>query len=231
MWALNLDGTLKPNGGISLYSYTTEPTGIAFDPATGNLYITDDDVFKVNVTNVANPSVKLASFATKPLGGDDPEEISVNPVSGHLYIANGSDIAHPMIIETDSSGTQVIRDIPLPAVIKDPEALYYDVAHDVFFVGIENGKHIWMVDHDGNILNDIDIFANYRNPANNGSVNLKGLTLAPSSDPNDDPSVLSLYAADFGQPHVNDGRLFEISNPFFQNVTATGLHVSDFIVA
>jgi len=88
-----------------------------------------------------------------------------------------------------------------------------------------------MVDHDGNILNDIDIFANYRNPANNGSVNLKGLTLAPSSDPNDDPSVLSLYAADFGQPHVNDGRLFEISNPFFQNVTATGLHVSDFIVA
>jgi len=110
MWALNLDGTLKPNGGISLYSYTTEPTGIAFDPATGNLYITDDDVFKVNVTNVANPSVKLASFATKPLGGDDPEEISVNPVSGHLYIANGSDIAHPMIIETDSSGTQVIRD-------------------------------------------------------------------------------------------------------------------------
>jgi hypothetical protein len=42
-----------------------------------------------------------------------------------------------------------------------------------------------MVDHNGNILNDINIFANYRNPVNNGSVNLKGLTLAPSSDPND----------------------------------------------
>jgi len=43
------------------------------------------------------------------------------------------------------------------------------------------------------------------------------MTIAPSSDPNDDPSVMSLYAADFGQSHVNDGRLFEISNPFFWN--------------
>ena len=77
-----------------------------------------------------------------------------------------------------------------------------------------------MVDHNGNILNDINIFANYRNPANNGSVNLKGLTIAPSSDPSDDPSVLSLYAADFGISHVNDGRLFEISNPFFWNHAA-----------
>jgi hypothetical protein len=108
----------------------------------------------------------------------------------------------------------------LPSVIKDPEAVVYDAAHDVFFVGIENGHEIWMVDHNGNILNDINIFANYRNPVNNGSVNLKGLTLAPSSDPNDDPSVLSLYAADFGVSHVNDGRLFEISNPFYFNHTA-----------
>ena len=217
MWALNLDGTLKPNGAISLYGYTTEPTGIAFDPATGKIYVTDDDTFKVYVTNVANPSVKLAEFATKPLGGDDPEDVSFNPVNGHLYIANGSDSAHPKIIEIDSSGTQVIRNIPLPAVIKDPEAVFYDVAHDVFFVGIENGHDIWMVDHNGNILNDINIFANYRNPVNNGSVNLKGLTLAPSSDPNDDPSVLSLYATDYGVSHINDGRLFEISNPFFWN--------------
>jgi Calx-beta domain len=217
MWALNLDGTLKPNGATSLYAYTTEPTGIAFDPATGKMYITDDDIFKVNVTNVANPSVLLAQFATKPLGGDDPEDISFNPVNGHLYIANGADIAHPKIIEIDSSGTQVIRNIPLPAVIKDPEAVYYDVAHDVFFVGIENGHDIWMVDHNGNLLNDINIFANYRNPVNNGSVNLKGLTIAPSSDPHDDPSVMSLYAADFGVSHVNDGRLFEISNPFYWN--------------
>jgi len=227
MWALNLDGTLKPNGAISLYGYTTEPTGIAFDPATGKMYITDDDIFTVSVTNAANPSVKLAQFATKPLGGDDPEEVAFNPINGHLYIANGSDIAHPKIIEIDSSGTQVFRNIPLPTVIKDPEAVVYDVAHDVFFVGIENGHEIWMVDHNGNILNDINIFANYRNPVNNGSVNLKGLTLAPSSDPNDDPSVLSLYAADFGVSHVNDGRLFEISNPFFWSHAAPAVLTSN----
>jgi large repetitive protein len=32
--------------------------------------------------------------------------------------------------------------------------------------------------------------------------------------------VLSLYAADFGVSHVNDGRLFEISNPFYFNHAA-----------
>ncbi len=228
MWALNLDGTLKPNGAISLYGYTTEPTGVAFDAATGKMYITDDDVFTVSVTNVANPSVKTAQFATKPLGGDDPEDVSFNPVNGHLYIANGADIAHPKIIEIDSSGTQVIRNIPLPAVIKDPEAVYYDVAHDVFFVGIENGHEIWMVDHNGNLLNDINIFANYRNPVNNGSVNLKGVTIAPSSDPNDDPSVVSLYIADFGVSHVNDGRLFEVSNPFYWNHPAPVISTNNF---
>jgi hypothetical protein len=229
MWALNLDGTLKPNGAISLYGYTTEPTGIAIDAATGKAYITDDDIFKVNVINLSNPSVALAQFATKPLGGDDPEDVSFNPVNGHLYVANGSDIAHPQIIEMDSSGTQVIRNILLPAVITDPEAVVYDVAHDVFFVGIENGKDIWMVDHNGNMLNDINIFSNYRNPANGGSVNLKGLTLAPSSDPNDDPSVLSLYAADFGISHVNDGRLFEISNPFTWNHAAPVIATNNLI--
>jgi DNA-binding beta-propeller fold protein YncE len=230
MWALNLDGTLKPNGSFSLYGYTTEPTGIAFDPSTGKMYVSDDDVFTVSVANLADPSVKLAQFATTPLGGDDPEDISFNPVNGHLYIANGADIAHPMIIEIDSSGTQVIRTIPVPSVIKDPEAVYYDAAHDVFFVGIENGHDIWMLDHNGNMLNDINIFANYRNPVNNGSVNLKGLTIAPSSDPNDDPSVMSLYATDYGVPHANDGRLFEISNPFFWNHAAPVISTNNLTV-
>jgi hypothetical protein len=34
--------------------------------------------------------------------------------------------------------------------------------------------------------------------------------LAPSSDPNDNPNNLSLYVADYGNSHVNDGRLFEV---------------------
>ena len=68
MWALNLDGTLKPNGAISLYGYTTEPSGIAFDPATGNMYITDDDIFMVFITNVANPSFNSRNSQPNRLG-------------------------------------------------------------------------------------------------------------------------------------------------------------------
>jgi serralysin len=48
------------------------------------------------------------------------------------------------------------------------------------------------------------------------TVHPKGLLIAPSSDPNDDPGTMSLYVADYGGQHITDGRIYEIqlsSNP------------------
>jgi hypothetical protein len=52
---------------------------------------------------------------------------------------------------------------------------------------------------------------NYRNPTGNIGVEIQGLTLAPSSDPNDDPAKLNLYVTDTGLLNgSNHGRLIEI---------------------
>jgi hypothetical protein len=218
LFALNTDGTLKPNGVISLLGVTTEPTGLAFDPGSGRMAISDDDKRKIFWVDPANPTVKLGEFATNTslLQVIDPEDVAVNPSNGHVFIANGtgnSSAGGPLgraIVETNSTGSQVFSITSLPSVIDDPEALAYDAAHDVFYVGGGFSYKIWKVDRSGAILGTLDLLSGFRNPVSGTGVHVKDMELAPSSNPNDDPAKLSLYVADYGNSHVNDGRLIEI---------------------
>ena len=66
-----------------------------------------------------------------------------------------------------------------------------------------------MLSRTGQILERIDVLRSFENPSGTGA-RPKGLTLAPSSDPNDDPDIMSLWVADYGKDQVMDGRLFEI---------------------
>jgi Calx-beta domain-containing protein/hemolysin type calcium-binding protein len=210
-------GLLKPDGtpiqSFSLSNFTNEPTGLAFDSSTGRLYISDDDKFKIYWVDPTNPTVKLGEFDLKPLGCNDPEDVAVNPNNGHLFIANGDQVAGPTantIVEIDNTGSQVFSVIHLPAEIKDAEALAYDASHDVFYVGGGFSPDVWVVDHSGNILQKLDVLEGYRHETNNTAVNVKDLELAPSSDPDDAPGTRNLYVADYGWSHVSDGRMLEI---------------------
>jgi hypothetical protein len=153
---LQPDGTLVQSS--SLLNFTDEPTGLAFDSGTNRLYISDDDNFKIFRVDPTNPTVKLGEFDTRPLGVVDPEDVAVNPNNGHLFIVNGTGNSSGggalgrAIIETNSSGTQVLATISLPAEIEDPEALAYDADHDVFYVGGGFSSNIWVVDHNGTVL-------------------------------------------------------------------------------
>lgn len=205
LWKLQPDGTLVQS--FSLLNFTNEPTGLAFDSSTQRLYICDDDAFKLSWVNPATPTVRQGQFDLKPLGCNDPEDVAVNPSNGHLFIANGS-AGGRSIIEINNTGSQVFSTVTLPAEIKDPEALAYDPAHDVFFVGGGFSPDIWIVDRSGNILQKLDVLEGFRNT--NTSAKVKDLELAPSSDPNDDPGKLNLFVADYGNSHVSDGRMIEI---------------------
>jgi hypothetical protein len=221
--ALNLDGTLKP-GGVSSVTFGTKPAGLAFDPSSGRLYMADDDLLKIQWVDPANPTKELGEFSAKALGSTDTEDVAVNPNNGHVFICNGGDFGAPKIIETDATGSQIFSVIDLTAAVQgqpsgSPEAIAYDPSHDVFFVA-GNNYDIKVVNRSGTVLDDITVLSGYRNPSGNIGVDIQGLTLAPSSDPNDDPATMSLYVADAGLLHGSDGRLFEISNPFFWNQTA-----------
>ena len=215
LFDLNLDGTLKPNGVNSLLGFGLKPAGLAFDPTTGRLYIADDDQLKIQWVDPANPTKELGEFSAKALGSTDTEDVAVNPNNGHIFIVNGGDFGAPKIIETDGTGSQIFSVVDLTAAVQgqpvgSPEAVAYDAAHDVFFVA-GNNYDIKVVNRSGSVLDDITLLSNYRNPTGNIGVEIQGLTLAPSSDPNDDPAKLNLYVADAGLLNgPNDGRLIEI---------------------
>jgi hypothetical protein len=217
LFALNTDGSLKPGGAKSLLSLTKEPTGLAFDPTTGRLLVSDDSAYKVHWVDPANPTVKLGEFLTKPLGGSDPEDLAVDPLTGRLFICNGNGNTNtPGIIEVDRFGTTVFSTIAMPSAITDPEALVYDAVHNVFFVSGKFSSKIWVLDRSGAILDTISVLDGFRR-ADGTRAKVADLELAPSSDPNDAPTKMSLYVADYGVDQVADGRLFEINlgDPFW----------------
>jgi serralysin len=210
MFALRTDGSLVES--YSLTGFTIEPTGLAYDASTDRLYISDDDKNRVFWVDPDNPQLKLGEFSAPLSGPSDAEDVAFDPATGHLFISNGS---YANIREVTTTGA-LVRTIAMPPAITDPEALCYDAAHGVFFVGGKFSNNIWVLDQNGAILDTLTILSGYPR-ANGGKAKVTDMELAPSSNPNDDPSNLSLFVLDYGADQVSDGRLIEIDlgDPFW----------------
>lgn len=204
LFQTTLDGTFIQS--ISLRSFTKEPTGIAYNPFNDALYITDDAKRRIFIVDADNPSVLLRSIDLGVLGISDAEDPKIDPVTGHIYMLDGTT---RRLFELTADGALVTA-VTLPPAIKDAEALAYDAIRDVFYIASGATKStIFQVDHDGNILATIDLLSAYTNPMSGSKPKIKGLELAPSSDPNDGDRM-SLYALDYGVDQRLDGRMFEI---------------------
>lgn len=211
----SLNGQAQLTSGISLTGFTNEPTGIAVwvNAAGGQrLFITDDNTKRVYEVDAENPGVLLRSFSTTTFGCQDPEDISINPANGNLFILSEND---RRIYEVTQAGA-LVATIQLPsyfAPVPDPnaadagaEGLAYDVERDVFYVVGGWSTDIYVVNRAGEVIETIDILADYPN-VGGLRVYAKGLELGPSSS---DPTKLSLWVTDYGLDQVADGRLIEI---------------------
>ena len=204
LFVTTLDGTHV--GSFSLRGFTREPTGIRYNPADGLLYITDDVNERIYTVEPTNPTVVIGVINLQPLGITDPEDPVIDPTTGHIYMLDG---ATRKFFELTTTGA-LVDVTTLPAAITDAEAMAYDPLRDVFYIAsaATRGK-IFQTDSDGQILASFDLLNSYLNPITGAKPKIKGLELAPSSDPNDGDRM-SLYACDYGADQVMDGRLFEI---------------------
>ena len=198
LFSLKLDGTYDTN--YSLNSFTKEPTGLAYNPNNGYLYIADDDKYSVSWVSPTNPTVRLGSFDTRHLGYLDTEDLKIDPLTGHIHQLDGT---LKQLIELTDKG-EFVNAVPLPSVMTDAEALAYDPLHDLYFVASGASKTIWVLDAQGDIKGTIDVFS-----SGYSGMKIKGMEYAPSSDPNDG-NAMSLYVADYHTDQVNDGRLYEV---------------------
>jgi len=208
LFYLSLSGTFDHS--VSLEQFTFEPTGLAFDSNNGHLYISDDDKDGIFEVDASSPAVKLNFFSTRPYATDD-EDVVYDSATNHLIIIEGStgnNNAHT-IFETTLTGT-LIQSIVLPSPITDPEALAYDPINQLFYVAGGSSADIWVVSRSGQLLDTITVLEGLTNPLSGSEPRPKALLLAPSSDPNDDPNLMSLYVGDYGKQHIMDGRILEI---------------------
>lgn len=211
LFKIDLDGTDAVS--YSLFGFTHEPTGLAYDASTNRLYISDDDLKTVFWVNPANPTVVQGQFVV-PAAATDPEDIAVNPLNGNLFIINGDSRS---IVEVTAAGNQVGSPILLPTTISDPEAIAYDPQNDLLYVGGDFSSNIWAVNRSGNIVSTIDVLSAYPNAITGTRAHVKDLAFAPTSDQNDAPNLMSLYVADYGNNHPelwgapsDDGRIIEL---------------------
>ena len=196
---------LTPSGIIlaaySTLGYSNEPTGVTFNTVTGTIFISDDVKGRVFEVNRANPEELLSSFPTRVFGSTDSAGITFDPSTGNLFVVDGF---NQMVFEFTVSGT-LVSSFLLPDQIRDAEGIFLDSCIGNFLIVSSPDRNvIFEMSRSGEIVSLIDI-------SGFGVDRPKGITLGPSSDPNDDPKVLHVYVASYGADEVNDGRLFEIA--------------------
>lgn len=196
MFELDLDGNIL--GSYSTTGFSNEPTGVTFNTVTGTLFITDDVERMVYEVDPFTLEDVISYFSTLDVGSSDPEGISFDPATGNLFIVDG---INKLIIEVTISGT-FVSSLFVGSDIDDPEGIYFDPDNEHFF--LVDGSGLYEVSWSGALVEYL-----YLRPF--GVRNMKGITFAPSSTPNDDPDILHVYLADCGADEENDGRIFEIS--------------------
>ncbi len=185
-----------------------EPTGIAYNPVDGHIYIADDDQKKLyrypfdGETQLGEP---LASVSTSIDGRySDPEGLACNPETGVLYVCSGTREERVIMFRFDAAADSFVHlgEFPVHEHIQDPEGIGVEPATGNLFLVCRDG--IAEFRPDGRFVQYFD-HADIPEAETQGSLT-GGLTFAPSSDPNDHPDTWSIYMTHRG---IDNGRFPE----------------------
>jgi len=211
-------GNLVTTGSTLVYS--TEPTGVAYNPHNEHVFITDDskrrivdvgpgDDRKYEARNGVYSFLNASSFGSK-----DIEGVAYDPDGNTLYVSGGVDnqiYSIPLGEDGKLNGTvgQITHFDVAALGVTDPEGIGYNPATDHLYIVGQPSSKVIETTKDGVLYRQIDISAarsaGLRKPA--------GLGFGPSSANHD---VTAMYITDRGydntsHPDENDGKVFELS--------------------
>jgi DNA-binding beta-propeller fold protein YncE len=220
LYFIKRSGHLVGNGTTVGYSH--EPTGVSFDTHAGVLYVPDDDKDRVYSVGpgadgrLGTPDDTVASFSTTPYGSYDPEDIVFQLDSGHLFICDGSgkevyDIDPVNGVFGDGNDVAAHFDVGKYG-IRNCEGIGSDPQRRTLLVIDDYERKIFELSRSGRLLRTITI------PLSDPDLWLAGVTVAPTSNPNDGPSAMSYWIVDRhvdnnANPKENDGRIYEVLRP------------------
>ncbi len=209
-------------GGAQFVEYTTtsysdEPTGLAFNPVNGHVFVSDDDADEVFVVNpgpdgfLGTTDDIITSFDTRDFNSTDPEGVTFDPDQGYLYIADG---VNNEVYEIDPGANGLFDGVDDQVTsfdtrvlgINDPEGITFDSDNGFLYVIGTPDTVLLHVTTQGDPVRMIDVSeANASKPA--------GLAYAPSSV---NPLEMNVYITERGvdnnsDPNENDGKVYEMS--------------------
>jgi DNA-binding beta-propeller fold protein YncE len=220
LYSLTRAGRLVGTG--TTQEFSREPTGVGFDPAHSTLYTSDDVRDRIFLTypgpdgqhGTADDS--MTSISTITYGSHDPEGVEFEPGSGHLFICDGSgkevyDIDPVNGVFSDGNDAVTHFDVGKYG-IRNCEGIGSDPQRRTLLVIDDYERKIFELTRTGRLVRTITIPLTYEN------LWLAGVTVAPTSNPNDSPSAMSYWVVDRhvdnnANPKENDGRIYEVLRP------------------
>jgi len=240
VWAVALDGTQL--GTYSAAAFSLEATGIAYNPANGHLFISDDSTIRINEVDtgpdgqIGGGDDTVTYFRTSWYGAMDPEGVTFDTSTGHLFIADGAGseiyevspgpngIFDGVYDPPNHLGDDIITSFDTYALgLMDIESVEYKADSDTLYIVSGLNNVIAETSKTGELLRYIDVTP-YAGRAESG------LAYAPSSL---DPNVMSIYIVARGldngyDPNENDGMLYEIVAPTEPVATRTPTSTATF---
>lgn len=207
----------------NLTGFTLEPTGIAFDPAGGRAWISDDNTRKIFRIDFGLDGQFLTSDDTiadidglVAAGCDDPEDVTYNPFDGNLYVSSvDSDelctiAPGPNGVFDDAApiGDDVVTTVSLAPTILKPKGVVYDPLENTLIIADRGNatanRDLYELSLSGVVLRKIDGTVP-------GGYKPSGVTIGPSTV---NPMLRALYVTDNAvdngvDPLENDGKIHE----------------------
>jgi uncharacterized protein YjiK len=223
VWETTLTGNVTDTANISkvgqtIINMSNEPTGVAWDPISGDYFFSDDNAKEVFILDPGNDNRigtnddTWTSFDTQSNQSEDPEGIAFDTINDRIFVADG---VNEQIYEYDLNGN-LINDFDVGRYgITDPEAVEYNATSDTLFV-MSSRRVVGLiaeVTRSGSLIQTIDFSdANGDTPA--------GLTYAPASDGS---GAMRFYIVDRAvdnnsDPNLIDGLMYEMTAPGSSNV-------------
>ena len=215
LWESTLTGSVTDTGTL-FPAVSKEPTGADYVPSTGQMFVTDDSVNKIDIITAgvdgrfgtADDGVDFIDAAA--YGSTDVEDPAYHIATGHLFQLDGVAREIYRIDPVDgifANGNDVVTSIDISFLgPTDFEGLAIDQTSGTLFAGARSNGRIYEITIDGTHLRTIDA---------NGIVGLEfisGLAYAPASNGSGN---FNFYVVDRGvdnaaDPNENDGQIFEL---------------------
>ena len=223
LYRMTRTGSLVATG--TTLPWSKEATDVGHKAADNTLFVADDDKDRINIVRPGTDGAHgtaddvVTFITTTTFGSTDAEGVEYDPVSGHLFVADGVGVEIYDINPVNgvfADGNDVVTHFDLAQYGgRDSEGIGYDAQRDLLIVIDPSTKKIYEVTKAGVLVRIVDV-GNSVIPWPNKL--MADVTVAPTSNAFDSPAATSFWIADRQvdngeNPNENDGKVYEVTAP------------------